>query len=390
VNALVFGAGNIGRGFLGLQLAQSGFAVTFVDVNDELVQSLADRNQYPVFVMSGKGTDEESVTGVTAIHANEKERVINAIVDADIILTAVGKHALQFVAPTLAEGLLARKARRPSEEIHVVVIACENVNENTQFLADLIFENLSDDDRKAIENLISFPNCVVDRIVPNTLPDGAEDHPLAVAVEDYFQFVADSTMLKAPLPNVQGFQTAVDLRAILEQKLFTLNMAHAIVGYYGYLRGHQFIHEAVDDNDIATLLSGALGEVGRLLSQRHDTISAEGQERYASSIVERFRNPHLRDEVVRVARDPRRKLGPEDRLLRPAVLLEQQEVMPVYLTTGIVAAFSYDYGSDQQAQKLVTDVQVQGIAAVIEDVCDLSLGQPLMDAVIAAYTLRSL
>ncbi|MEK7584153.1 MAG: hypothetical protein AAB490_02830, partial [Patescibacteria group bacterium] len=216
------------------------------------------------------------------------ELIARAVVEADIILTAVGKEALPLVAPILSRGLLQRIKERPREETHVVVIACENVNENTSYLRRLVESDLDPQDRWRLNRAISFPNCVVDRIVPNISDPRATPHPLAVTVEEYFQFVIDRTVLHAPFPAIAGIELSDDLGSILEQKLFTLNMAHAIAGYYGYLKGCQFIHEAVADPEIALLLNGALDEVGATITERHPTIPVHAQRAYAEKVVHRF------------------------------------------------------------------------------------------------------
>lgn len=390
MNALVFGAGNIGRGFLGALLGKGGFAVTFVDVDAAKVALINNERAYPVLVVSSSSMREEVVTNVRAISFADAEALTKAIVDADVLLTAVGKSALSAVAEVLARGLTERLKVRPRSEVHVVVVACENVNDNTAYLRELTLAKAPEELRQEIGALISFPNCVVDRIVPNALPANASSSPLAVAVEDYFQFAVDGTALKAPLPAIPGVEVSTDLGATLEQKLFTLNMAHAIVGYYGYLRGYQFIHEAVADSDIRALLRGAFDEVAATLTGRHTNITRERQDAYAAKVVGRFQNAHLRDDIVRVARQPKRKLGPGDRLVQPALRTLEQGRIPAYLTTGITAALHFDYAGDAQSQELVAAIRAQGIDRVLAEISGLAPDSELARLVKADFLLRAL
>jgi mannitol-1-phosphate 5-dehydrogenase len=235
---------------------------------------------------------------------------------------------------------------------------------------------------------VSLPNCVVDRIVPNAL--GTPDNPLAVTVEEYFQLAIDASGLKSSLPAVPGLDLASDLDALLEQKLFTLNMAHAIIGYFGYMRGCQFVHEAVADQLVRQLLAGALGEVERTLVARHSSITAEGQQAYATKIISRFENPYLGDEVVRVARDPLRKLGPDDRLIKPAAMALSTGQLPANLATGIAAALHYDYQGDPRAQELVEAVTERGVQRVLSEVSALQPDDPLTQLVVADYAFKAL
>ena len=389
MKGLVFGAGNIGRGFLGLLLANAGFEVTFVDVDAAKVSAINAAHEYPVFVVSEKGIKEEVVCGVSAIHAQDLDAIVKAVVEAEIILTAVGKDALKYLAPSLARGLMRRTQLRPHAEMRVAVVACENVQDNTAFLRDLIFEHVGVDEKDLLTHAISFPNCVVDRIVPNTLPC-ASDSTLAVAVEEYFQLAIDGEGLMGSFPKIEGVEISSNLSATLEQKLCTLNMAHAIVGYFGYLRKHRFVHDAVEDPDISELLTGALREVSETISLRHASISRTAQDAYANKVVARFRNAHLQDEIVRVARQPMRKLGANDRLVKPAVLASELGKVPAFLASGITAALHYNYALDTEAQGLVSTIREQGIERVLEQVSGLQPDSDVARLVKADFLLRAL
>lgn len=389
MKGLIFGAGNIGRGFLGLLLSEAGFNVTFVDIDSGKVGALEAGRAYPVHVVSGSGSVERVVRGVRAISASDHDSIERAVIETDIILTAVGKDALRFVAPSLARGLVARATSRPREHLHVAVVACENVQDNTTFLRDLILGHLDVEDQRLVLDAFSFPDCVVDRIVPNTLPRPG-DSALAVDVEEYFQLAVDMSALRSPLPQITGIELSPHLGATLEQKLCTLNMAHAIVGYFGFLRGHVYVHEAVGDRDISVLLDGALGEVSAMLTARHASISVDAQAAYASKILTRFANPHLKDEIVRVARQPRRKLGKDDRLIKPALLAHEHGRVPAFLASGITAALHFSHAADSEAASLVTAIRRDGIDRVLHDVSGLDRESEVARMVKADYLLRAL
>ncbi len=389
MKGLIFGAGNIGRGFLGLLLAKNGFEITFVDVDSVKVTAIQAEHGYPVFVISEGGIREEAVYNATAILTTNTEAIERAIVEADIVLTAVGKDALKYLAPTLARGLVRRMKERPRDEMHVAVVACENVQDNTTFLRDLVLQQVANELTTQLVQTISFPNCVVDRIVPNTLPRKSAS-VLAVAVEEYFQLAIDGEGLKGPFPSIVGIDVSENLRATLEQKLCTLNMAHAIVGYFGYMREYQFIHQAVTDSDISQLLHGALWEVSEMITNRHACIAPTQQQEYAKQVIARFKNPHLRDEIVRVARQPRRKLGHEDRLIKPAILSAEQGNIPAFLVSGITAALHYNYSADVEARELVKSIRENGIEHVLQHVSGITPESDLGRLVKADFLLRAL
>ena len=282
--ALEIGGGNIGRALVGEVMHEAGLHVTFADVNEQLIADFNNERGYPVQIISLDGSREEYIDGVAAISSLDEAAMTASIVKADIITTAVGASVLPRVAPTLAAGLMERVKRRPSDEVHVAVVACENVERNTETLRDHILAALPDDEwRIKILDLVSFPNCAVDRIVPNAHSD--IDHPLAVVTEDYYQLAIDKTALKSDMPDIPGLQLVDDLEAVLAQKLFTLNGAHAAAGYWGYIKGHNTIDGAMADPDIQALVDGLMGEVSSVILRHYPSISRDQQQAFVEKTL---------------------------------------------------------------------------------------------------------
>lgn len=388
MKAVVFGAGNIGRGFLGSLLYKSGFSITFVDADTAKIQALNNEHQYRVLITSNDGCKEEIVNDIQAIHIHEQDKISKAIVNADIILTAVGKNQLENVSEYLSNSLLERVHRRPKEEVHIVVVACENVYNNTDYLKNFLMKKIPEERRDSVRDSISFPNCVVDRIVPNM--KNSSGNFLDVAVEEYFQFAIDGSSLKSTMPKIEGVQIVGNLEACLEQKLFTLNMAHAVIGYYGWLKQYKFVHEAVQDQNILSLLRGSLMEVKKVLTSRHRDISSEQQSAYSEKVISRFKNPHLYDEITRVSRDPKRKLGSNDRLVRPALFLWEQGEIPAYLSAGIASALSYDYEEDKEATEIANEIKIKGAGQVLSEISGIRINSDLGRLVESQIQLRNL
>ena len=131
---LQIGGGNIGRALVGEVMHEAGLHVTFADVNDQLIADFNHEGGYPVQVVSLDGSREDFVDDVDAVSSLDEAAMVSKIVSADVITTAVGAGVLPRVAPTLAVGLMERLKRRPADEMHVVVVACENVERNTETL----------------------------------------------------------------------------------------------------------------------------------------------------------------------------------------------------------------------------------------------------------------
>ncbi|MFO0920113.1 MAG: mannitol-1-phosphate 5-dehydrogenase [Candidatus Saccharimonadales bacterium] len=387
--ALQIGGGNIGRALVGEVMHEAGLHVTFADVNEQLIADFNTERCYPVQIVSLEGSREDLVNDVEAVSSLDEATMIDKIVRADIVTTAVGAGILPRVAPTLAKGLMERLKQRPTDEMHVVVVACENMERNTETLRDHILEALPDDEWRAkVLEVVSFPNCAVDRIVPNTRSD--IDHPLAVITEDYYQLAVDRTALKADMPYIPGVELVDDLEATLAQKLFTLNGAHAAAAYWGYLKGCETIDEAMRDPSILELVQGLMDEVSVVVVRHYPSISEQQQRAFADKTLRRFMNPYLKDEPKRVGRDPQRKLSARDRLLRPAILAIGDGDTPANLNMAMVGGFRFDSPDDPQALEVHRNIAAHGVDAAIVAVTGLQKSHPLVRQTAAGYRLADL
>ncbi len=386
---LEIGAGNIGRALIGQVMSAAGLHVTFADVNADLINSINQEGGYPVEVVSITGSQEAYVDNIDAISSLDESAMIGHIVDADMITTAVGVGILPRVAPILARGLMERYKKRPGDEMHVVVVACENMERNTETLRDHILAALPDDVwRQTILEAVSFPNAAVDRIVPNT--KSSLDHTLAVITEDYFQLAIDASALKGPMPDIPGIELVDDLEAVLSQKLFTLNGGHAAAAYWGYMKGYGTISDAMADESIFGLVHGLMEEVGDVITRHYPSISAQQQAEFANKTIRRFTNPYLGDAPQRVGREPLRKLGQHDRLLRPALLSLADGDVPANISMAIVGGFRFDSPDDSQAVEIQHTIHEHGIHAAVISATGLHRTHPLVRQTVAGYQLAEL
>lgn len=195
--AVHFGAGNIGRGFIGLLLNEAGYHTTFVDVNKEIVDLLNERNEYKV-VLAAESKNEVIVSDVSALNSmTEPEKVIEAIAKADLITTAVGPNILPIIAKLLAKGL---QERVKSNKSPLNVIACENLIGGSTLLKKHVYEQIDETEKGMFDQWFAFPDAAVDRIVPNQV----NDDKLLVMVEPYYEWVVDQSMMVGETPAIKG------------------------------------------------------------------------------------------------------------------------------------------------------------------------------------------
>ncbi|NGQ95225.1 mannitol-1-phosphate 5-dehydrogenase [Brevibacillus sp. SYP-B805] len=366
--AVHFGAGNIGRGFIGQLLHQAGYEVCFIDVNKDLVDEINRQKAY-VIRLAEEGEKTITVTGIGAIHGQDEEEVAKAIARADLVTTAVGPHILRHIAPVIAKGI-ARRAQENQQPLNV--IACENMIGGSTQLKSHVFALLSDREQEWAERLVGFPDAAVDRIVPLQ----KHEDPLMVTVEPYHEWVVNRAQIKGDVPAIDGVTFVDDLTPYIERKLFTVNTGHAMIAYLGYVRGYETIAQAIRDESVYWAARGALEESGAMLVAKHGFDHTE-HEHYIQKILSRFENPYISDEVTRVGRSPLRKLSPDDRLVGPARQALAYHIQPTHLAMGIAAALQFDYPEDQEARELAASIRDQGIEHTITTYMGIPQDSPL-------------
>ena len=372
MTAVHFGAGNIGRGFIGLLLHDAGHDLIFVDVNAPLIQALQAAESYRVIEI-GPGGREHLVTGFTAIDsAAERDAAVAAVAAADIATTAVGPTVLRFIAPVIADALRARSV----DAAPLVVMACENALQATDLLRAEIETALADDPA-ALSRAI-FANTAVDRIVPTADPaDG-----LDVRVEPFSEWAIEVGPFGDAVPSIPGAHFVDDLAPSIERKLFTVNTGHATCAYFGRAAGHEFVHEAVADPAVRESVEAALKETSALLVARHG-FAVEVQDSYRETALSRFANAALADPVTRVGRQPLRKLSRHERFLSPATALAELGTEPVALLAAIGAALTFQVDDDPEAIDLSARLAAESAESIVAGVMGVEPEHPLHASLVA-------
>jgi mannitol-1-phosphate 5-dehydrogenase len=376
--AVHFGAGNIGRGFIGNLLYHSGYETCFVDVNSEIVDLLNEKKEYRV-VLADPSQETVVIKNVRAINSQfDPEKVMEAISEADLLTTAIGPNILPLISGLVADGLRKRVERTDKP---LTIIACENMIGGTSLLKEKIYEKLTEEEKLVFEQRFGFPDAAVDRIVPNQV----NEDKLMVKVEPFFEWVVEETKLVGEKPAIEGITYVPELVPYIERKLFTVNTGHALAAYIGYYFGIETINGAMDNSQIKGMVEGALKESGAFLVNKYG-FNPESHAEYIKKIINRFSNPFITDEVTRVARSPIRKLGPNDRLVSPArQFIELIGNEPVYLQKGIASALLYDFQGDEEAVKVQKTIQEHGVASAIKEYTKLDENSPLFSGILDQY-----
>lgn len=342
MKALHFGAGNIGRGFVGVILHNAGYELVFADVAAPLIDALNSNDSYTVHEV-GQDPKDITITGFSGVNsAEDKDALLAHIADADVITTAVGPTVLKIIAPTIAEGLRQRAATSDGSKGKVAVMACENAINATDGLAEAIRQEFPEVDEVAI-----FANTAVDRIVPDQAPGQGLD----VTVENYFEWAVESTPFGDNVPDIPGVTWVDDLAPYITRKLFTVNTGHAATAYFGYNAGITKIADALADPQVRAHVEAVLAETKTLVVEKFG-FAPEVQQAYIDKIIQRFLNPSLPDTVQRVGRAPLRKISRNERFIGPAAELAERGHDASALVNTVAAALHFDVPEDPESRKL--------------------------------------
>lgn len=378
--AVQFGAGNIGRGFIGHLLEESGIWTVFVEANENLVAELKKRNAYPIRLLQKDGTFKDvTIRHFAVVSAQEVEEIARRIAHALFVLTAVGARNLPHIAPLVARGIRKRMEENP-EPLNIFL--CENLKDAPHVFERMVREHLSQEEVKFLEENVGFVGTVIARMVPVVSERFGNLDPLCVVAEAYTRLPYDAKAVKGSLPPLFGFEGTEHFAAEEERKLFFHNLGHAILAYLGYRFGHAYIHEALEDSRISRVFSGAWEEVTKAFFRKYPFWEQGEHEAYLADLRERFANPAMMDTVTRVGRDPLRKLSPEDRLIGGARFCLGEGVFPENVACGCAAALLYDFPEDEEARKLQEMLRREGVGAVLERVCGVSQGEPLGERIL--------
>lgn len=362
--ALHFGAGSIGRGFIGALLSSADYEVIFADVAESIIEALNKERSYNIHILDLERNGEiDRINHVSGILTTNDVDMKRAITEASIITTAVGPGILTEVALRISIGIKARRAAGITSELNI--IACENLPGASSLLHEEVLKHLtSAEDKAYLDAKVGFPNCTVDRIVPPFTDE--QEGILAVGVENFHEWIVEKSAIKGPKLDIPGMTLTDNLTAYIERKLFTLNTGHAICAYLGFLEGYATVDESLSDRRIEEIVRNAMLESGAALCKKHGFDEKE-HEKYINKIQGRFRNPYIKDDVVRVGREPIRKLSPDDRLVGPVKMAEEFGLRYDNLLKGIAAALRYENPEDRQSEELKSKIKEEGVGKVVAE-----------------------
>lgn len=375
MKAIMYGAGNIGRGFIGAAFSQSGYEVTFIDVAESVVETLKRDHHYPVRYVSSEGHEDVIISNVTAVNGNDSDAAAEAIASCDVMATAVGARILKFIVPNIVAGLRRRWARCDTP---LNIIICENLMDANVILAQMLKEQLTESERRIFDERVGLVEASIGRMVPVQTDAMKDGDPMRVCVERYGYLPVDKDAFKGEIPAIENLVPFSPFDFYIKRKLYLHNMGHAACAYFGGYIGRKYIYQSIDDPEILVLVQNAMLESAQALSGKYGVALTELL-LHMNDLLGRFRNAALQDTCKRVGGDPARKLGAADRLIGASLLALDQGVTPAYIAAGAAAAI-YRYLNEAG-----TEQSMRAAADVLKNVSGLEESHPLTQMILPLY-----
>jgi mannitol-1-phosphate 5-dehydrogenase len=310
---IIFGAGKIGRSFIGQLFSTGGFEVVFADIALPVINELNRRKKYEVVIKSDDKKEVIVVHNVRAIDTRNSELIAKEISEARILAVSVGKNALPAIFPLLAQGIIRRYNNNKSDAIDIII--AENMLDASVYFKKELQNYLPPD--FPINQFVGLIETSIGKMVPIVPKKSEEEDILRVFAEPYNTLILDKKAFRKPIPEIKGLSPKENIKAWVDRKLFIHNLGHAATAYWGYYNNplHHYVWEALEIPGIFKTVRKTMLQAANLLVKKYPDEFTPGElTEHVDDLLRRFQNRALGDTIYRVGCDLQRKLGPDDRL----------------------------------------------------------------------------
>lgn len=344
-----WGAGNIGRSFIGQVFAQNGYSVTFIDINESLIEVLNTEHSYNVHTVSGEDEMILTVDGISAINATDQRAVNETITQASLMGVSVGKNVWPHIASSLSQAILARYKIRPQEPLDIIL--AENIHHASHFVSSLLTTYLPQD--FPLHSYVGLIETSIGKMVP--IQEG--DALGSVRAEPYDELIVDKDGFLQDIPKVKQLHPVSPIGAYVDRKLFIHNLGHATAAYLGYKANPEalYISEVLEDSLVRSTVRETMMQSSAVLLQLYPGVFTKSLlTEHIDDLIHRFMNKALKDTVFRVGRDLKRKLRYDDRFM--GIIIEAQRLQQPWDLIGkaYLSALSF-YAEDSNNEQMQSD-----------------------------------
>ncbi len=373
---VIFGAGKIGRSFIGQLFSRSGYAVVFVDINKKLIDDLNRERQYKVVIKNNTGEEVLIIKNIRGVYLNDSDQVVHELAGANIAALSVGQQGLPVSIPLIARALVLRRELYGSIPLDFII--AENMRNSDQYLRAELGRHLQQD--YPINDLIGLVETSIGKMVPIMSQKDLEEDPLQVFAEPYNTLIVAKKGFKNPIPKVQNLDPKENIKAWVDRKLFIHNLGHATAAYLGFRKHPQavYIYEVLDDPEILEVTRKTMLQSADILMALYPGEFTYAQlEAHIDDLLHRFRNKALGDTIFRVGCDLYRKLSPEDRMVAPIKAAFSLNKPYDLILNALLAAVSFrakdEHGNYFPADESFYSELEIGVNHIIRNICGLSI-----------------
>ena len=359
--AVVFGAGNIGRGFIAQLFSESGYLVNFIDIDDSLITHFNTEKTYELQTAYNDDINNYTIGPVAGINGKDNQSVVDALSQADVAATAVGVRALDYLIDNFATTIIQRSQENKAP---LNIIFCENLKNAAAIIRDKVKAKLSPEHHDYLESHIGFVDTVIGRMVPAPSADSPTGF---IRVEPYKELPVDKDCFRGEIPSISNMTAYENFYLFTARKLYIHNCGHAILSYCGFLKDYEFGYEAMENDWVYDCLTAAWSESKEAIVATYQA-DADWLQQHIDDLSYRFKNKTLGDSIFRLGKDPIRKLGPTDRLISPYLMARKSGLEASALAKGIAAAFCFTPAEDPIALELLERLKNDVLQASLETI----------------------
>lgn len=392
---VLFGAGKIGRSFIGQLFSRGGYEVVFIDIYKPVIDELNLRHNYNV-VIKGNVESVINIQNVRGVFAGDVVKVTEEIASARIIAVSVGLNGLKSTIQLIAKGLIKRFENTEASPLDIII--AENLRNAAEFMSLQLQEHLPEG--YPLEERVGLIETSIGKMVPIMLKNDMEADVLQVFAESYNTLILDKLAFKNPIPLIEGLAPKKNMKAWVDRKLFIHNLGHATAAYLGFLAhpSCNYLYEVLSDYQLKEKVRNTMLQAANILLMKYpDEFTLESLTEHVDDLLIRFQNKTLGDTLFRVGCDLQRKLGAEDRIAG-AIHLAREFKLPYDLILRSLVAGCHFKATDESGRTLQSDrefmaIYAKGIKTVLTFVCgfdEINDSEVILEAISIDNSLKTL
>lgn len=282
--------------------------------------------------------------------------------------------------PATIFGYLTQAIKRRKERglKGITIQSCDNIQQNGAVAKEMLLAYITLADPELldwVEQNISFPNAMVDRITPVTSQEAVDllntqfgiADAWPVVCEPFCQWIIEDDFINGrPDWNLVGAQFVKDVHPYEKMKIRLVNGGHVALGFTGYLNGYTFVYETMADPVFFNFVKDFLDEeVTPIL----DEVPGIDVEEYKKILMQRFSNPYIKDQLTRIFSESSAKIP---KFLMPTI--SDQLVNGVSLKRAALILAAWCHYLEKTENKEVQDDMKQ---LLIKEATESINGDPL-------------